>query len=93
MNKTFIRYVAPADCKYRFGGTNLFDIRRAQLKKLARSLDVKTVDDNGLELPKNDILHGLIHRLDQLQAPDEITDLKSQEQPAKKKAKKKAAKK
>ena len=84
-----VRFLAPADVKYTFGGVNLYELRRAQLQKLARSLDVDTHAASGREVTGNDLLGAIVHKLDRIDAPAEVTELKSQAKPKKKAAKKK----
>jgi hypothetical protein len=94
MIQTNVRFLAPGDVKYTFGGTNLYELRRAQLQKLARSLDVDTRRDDGGEITGNELLQAIVHKLDRMDAPAEVTELKSQAEPKKEaKPKKKAAKK
>jgi hypothetical protein len=73
-----VRFLAPADVKYTFGGVNLYELRRAQLQKLARSLDVDTHAASGREVTGNDLLGAIVHKLDRIDAPAEVTELKSQ---------------
>lgn len=96
MQTNKIVYLSPKDVAYTFNGQNLHELRRAQLRKIANALQVDSP-----HATHNELLKEIIHSLDTLQAPAEITELHSQkkpeekpaEKPTRKKSKKKAKKK
>lgn len=69
MQHNQIRFIGPYDCPFRLKGTNIAELRRAQLRKLAGRLDID------MELPKNDMLKRMIRKLEAIEAPEELTEL------------------
>lgn len=90
-------YIPPTAVRYRFGGVNLFELRRVQLRRIARSLDVPDTravnDTNNVSLSHNELLGAIIAKLDALSAPKELMELQSQQPPEKKKPEKKTSRK
>lgn len=63
-----VRFLGSRDCKYTMRGRKLIELRRAELRPLARALRV--AEDSSL--PKNELLHRVISKLDAIGADTEI---------------------
>ena len=88
MHETFISQVAAKHCKYRYLDQNIAEMRRAKLRTLvAGPLGLSK------EGSKNDLLQNIIHKLDNMGAEIEISELGKKPEKAKKKRKKVAKKK
>ncbi len=70
MQTTNVRFLQSKDCPYTLGGKNLFEFRRAKLRLLAKRLELPADGSH------NDLLSLVIARLNQLEAPAELQDLK-----------------
>ncbi len=69
MDTTREHFLSPHDCKYRFKGQNLWEMRKARLRLVAAALGAKS------EGPKNDILKSVINKLDNMGAETEISEI------------------
>lgn len=68
MNVTTHQYIAAKNCPYTVEGTNLVELRRAKLRKIAEAVKVSP------EGSKNDILHRLITKLRAMGSEKELTE-------------------
>ena len=69
MQNKYIHFIAPKDCDYTLFGKNLVEMRRAELRKLAKALDINA------DGTKNDILGGLIGKLKAMEAETELSEI------------------
>ena len=67
MKSTFVNIISPKQCKYKYDGVNLAEMRRAAIYKIARRFNIP-------DGPKNDMLKALIPKLDLLEASEELTE-------------------
>ncbi len=70
MQITNQNFLSEKDVKYSLGGKNLFQMRRARLRLLAKRLGLPS------EGAKNDLLRLVVAELDRKKAPNELQDLK-----------------
>lgn len=66
MHTTVENYIGPRDCRYKWRGVNIVNLRRVQLYKLAQCFRLGTPAST-----KNQLLTMLIGRLDAMNAVDD----------------------
>ena len=69
MDITRTHYISPHDCKDRHKGKNIWEMRRARLRLIAGALGLN------MEGTKNEIIKRLIHKLDDMGAETEISEI------------------
>ena len=63
-----VRFLGSRDCKYTMRGRKLTELRRAELRPIARALKV----DDGPQRSKNELLRMILGKLSAINAPEEI---------------------
>lgn len=72
MQTTVIQTIGSRECPFTYRGTNLADLRRAEIYRLCDSFGIANA-----EMSKNDLLILLMAHLKSVHADPEITDLLS----------------
>ena len=70
MHTVVTNMIGTRECQYTFNGINLANLRRAELYRLARALDLGSPDSS-----KNEMLLAMIAKLNMMSAEQELTDL------------------
>lgn len=65
-----VNVLGARDCRYTLDGKNLANMRRAELFRIARCFDLGNPDAS-----KNELLSGLIAKLNLMGAEDELADM------------------
>ena len=72
MKTTYVNQLSWRDCPFQYHGTNLANMRRAELWRIASRDDIN-IGNAGAS--KNDLLYGLITFFKAMQSEQEISDL------------------
>lgn len=75
MQITNMNFLSSRDVKYFYDDVNLFEMRRAKLRLLARSMGLPA------EGSKNELLQLLLGKLDSIGAPENLNELHAFEEP------------
>lgn len=70
MHTTVVQIIGARECPYTWRGRNLAEMRRVELYRLGRALDV-----GGPQSTKNDLLQALIGKLRIMDAETELSDM------------------